>query len=56
MVEISAKTIALVTADKLNTAENYVVCAYPQIDFMLTDDTILANQLLDYQGLGVEVL
>lgn len=56
MVEISAKTIALVTADKLNTAENYVVCAYSQIDFMITDDTISMEQLADYQGLGVEVL
>jgi DeoR/GlpR family transcriptional regulator of sugar metabolism len=56
MVEISAKTIALVTADKLNTAENYVVCSYQQIDVMLTDDTISESELVDYQGLGVEVL
>ena len=56
MVEISAKTIALVTADKLNTAENYVVCSYPQIDFMLTDTPISVEQLIDYQGLGVEIL
>jgi DeoR/GlpR family transcriptional regulator of sugar metabolism len=56
MVEISAKTIALVTADKLNTAENYVVCSYQQIDVMLTDDTISESQLIDYQDLGVEVL
>jgi DeoR/GlpR family transcriptional regulator of sugar metabolism len=47
MVEISAKTIALVTADKLNTAENYVVCSYQQIDVMLTDDTISESQLID---------
>lgn len=56
MVDVSAKTIALVTADKLNTAENYVVCSYQQIDVMLTDDTILESQLLDYQGVGVEIL
>lgn len=56
MTEISAKTIALVTADKLNTAENYVVCSYQQIDIMLTDDTISDLQLVDYEGLGVEVL
>lgn len=56
MVEVSEKVIALITADKLNTAENYVVCSYPQIDFMLTDDTISAEQLIDYQGLGVVVL
>jgi DeoR/GlpR family transcriptional regulator of sugar metabolism len=56
MAEISAKTIALVTADKLNTAENYVVCSYQQIDVMLTDDNIPELQLVDYQGVGVEVL
>jgi DeoR/GlpR family transcriptional regulator of sugar metabolism len=56
MVEISAKTIALVTADKLNTAENYVVCSYQQIDVMLTDNNISETQLIDYQGIGVEVL
>ena len=56
MTEISAKTIALVTGDKLNTAENYVVCSYHQIDVMITDDTIAASQLIDYQGLGVQIL
>ena len=56
MAEVSQKVIALVTADKLNTAENYVVCPYTQIDVMLTDNTITETQLLDYQGKGVEVL
>jgi DeoR/GlpR family transcriptional regulator of sugar metabolism len=56
MAEISEKVIALVTADKLNTAENYVVCSYQQIDVMLTDDTISESQLVDYQGIGVVVL
>ena len=56
MVEISEKVIALVTADKLNTAESYVVCSYQQIDIMLADDTITDFQLTDYQGIGVEVL
>jgi DeoR/GlpR family transcriptional regulator of sugar metabolism len=56
MAEVSQKVIALVTADKLNTAENYVVCPYTQIDVMLTDNTITESQLLDYQGKGVEVL
>jgi DeoR/GlpR family transcriptional regulator of sugar metabolism len=56
MAEVSQKVVALVTADKLNTAENYVVCPYTQIDVMLTDNTITESQLLDYQGKGVEVL
>lgn len=56
MAEISEKVIALVTADKLNTAENYVVCSYQQIDVMLADDTISESQLVDYQGMGVVVL
>jgi DeoR/GlpR family transcriptional regulator of sugar metabolism len=55
MAEISAKTIALVTADKINTAENYVICSYQQIDVMLTDDSISETQLIDYKGVGVEV-
>jgi DeoR/GlpR family transcriptional regulator of sugar metabolism len=56
MAEVSHKVIALVTADKLNTAENYVVCPYSKIDVMLTDNTITSTQLFDYQGKGVEVL
>ena len=56
MVEVSQKVIALVTADKLNTAENYVVCPYTQIDVMLVDNTINESQLVDYQGKGVRVL
>lgn len=56
MAEVSGKVIALVTADKLNTAENYVVCSYQQIDVMLADDTISESQLVDYQGMGVVVL
>jgi DeoR/GlpR family transcriptional regulator of sugar metabolism len=56
MAEVSQKVIALVTADKLNTAENYVVCPYSQIDVMLVDNTITETQLLDYQGKEVEIL
>ncbi len=56
MVEVSEKVVALITADKLNTAESYVVCSYKEIDIMLTDDTIDKSQLVDYQGLGVDVL
>lgn len=56
MVDVSAKVIALVTADKLNTAENYVVCSYQHIDVMLIDETISLSQLIDYQGVGVDVL
>lgn len=56
MAEVSQKVIALVTADKLNTAESFVVCPYTQIDVMLTDNTITEIQLLDYQGKGVQIL
>lgn len=56
MVEVSEKVVALITADKLNTAESYVVCSYKEIDIMLTDDTIDKSQLVDYQGLGVHIL
>lgn len=50
MVEVSQKVIALVTADKLNTAENYVVCPLPEIDVMIIDEGITDIQLSDYQG------
>lgn len=53
MVEISQKVVALVTADKVNTAENYVVCPFKELDVMLTDNKIPENQLLDYQKQGV---
>jgi len=56
MVEVSTKVIALVTADKINTAYNYMVCSFHQIDLMLTDDTICESLLIDYMGIGVEVL
>jgi DeoR/GlpR family transcriptional regulator of sugar metabolism len=56
MAEVSQKVIALVTADKLNTAENYLVCSYSQIDVMLVDNTITETQLIDYQGKGVEIM
>jgi DeoR/GlpR family transcriptional regulator of sugar metabolism len=56
MAEVSEKVIALVTADKLDTAESFVVCSYPEIDIMLIDDTITETQLTDYQGKGVKIL
>lgn len=56
MVEVSEKVVALITADKLNTAESYVVCGYQEIDVMLVDDTILDIQLTDYKAKGVVIL
>jgi DeoR/GlpR family transcriptional regulator of sugar metabolism len=56
MAEVSQKLVALVTADKLNTAESFVVCPYNQIDVMLVDNTITQAQLIDYQNKNVVVL
>jgi DeoR/GlpR family transcriptional regulator of sugar metabolism len=56
MVEVSEKVVALITADKLNTAESYVVCGYQEIDVMLIDDTITETQLNDYKSKGVVIL
>jgi DeoR/GlpR family transcriptional regulator of sugar metabolism len=56
MAEVSQRLIALVTADKLNTAESFVVCPYKQIDVMLVDNTITTAELLNYQDRGVSVL
>jgi DeoR/GlpR family transcriptional regulator of sugar metabolism len=55
MVEVADKVIALVTADKLNTAENFVVCPYSQIDVVITGEGITEEELADYRGIGPEI-
>ena len=55
MVEVSAKVIALITAEKLNTADSFVVCPYADIDVMITDEIITEEQLVAYKRLGTEI-
>lgn len=55
MVEVSQKVIALVTADKIGTAENFVVCKYKDLDIMLTDGVLYETLPAEYRGKGVEI-
>ncbi len=55
MVEVADKVIALVTADKLNTAENFVVCPYSRLDVVITGEGITEDALADYRGIGPEI-
>jgi DeoR/GlpR family transcriptional regulator of sugar metabolism len=56
MVAISKQVIALVTSDKLNTAESYIVCSFDELDVMLVDNTIDATELQRYKELGLTIL
>jgi DeoR/GlpR family transcriptional regulator of sugar metabolism len=56
MVDISKQVIALVTSDKLNTAESYIVCSFDDLDVMLVDSSIDAKELMQYQDLGLAIL
>ncbi|MEA5139097.1 DeoR/GlpR family DNA-binding transcription regulator [Arcicella rigui] len=55
MVEVADKVIALVTADKLNTAENFVVCPYSRLDVVITGEGITEDALADYRGIGPKI-
>ncbi len=55
MVEVSQQVIALVTSDKIDTAEHYVVCPFTRLNVMLTDDQITPSQLIAYQNKGVDI-
>lgn len=55
MVEVSEKVIATAWRDKFNTAESCWVCDYTTLDILITDSSLSASQLLDYEGKGVEV-
>ncbi|NJO01651.1 MAG: DeoR/GlpR transcriptional regulator [Bacteroidia bacterium] len=55
MVETALHTVALATHDKLNTADHYRVCAYNQLDYLLTDDRADDDLLMPYRGKGVEI-
>jgi DeoR/GlpR family transcriptional regulator of sugar metabolism len=56
MVESSKKIIGLATSDKLDKADNYLVCNYEEIDILILDKNITAKELLPYQNRGVEIL
>lgn len=55
MVEVSKKVIGLATNDKLDKADNYLVCVYEEIDILILDKNIDPKKLVPYQNRGVEI-
>jgi len=55
MVDVSKRVVATAWQDKLNTAETCLVCPFDELDVLITDSSILAEQLSPYRAQGVEV-
>ena len=56
MSEVSAKTVVLATADKIDTAESYLVCKCSDLNVLITDDKIEQTILEKYEDKGVLVM
>lgn len=56
MVEISTKVVGLVTNDKLDKADNYLICDYKSIDTLILDKNVNPEKLIPYQNKGVKIL
>lgn len=56
MVENSKQAVALVTSDKIDTAENYLVCRYTDLDILVTDDKVPQDVLSKYENKGVRII
>ncbi|MDJ1499808.1 DeoR/GlpR family DNA-binding transcription regulator [Xanthocytophaga agilis] len=56
MVEVSQKIIATATYDKMNTAENFLVCPTEHLDILLTDDRIDKALLKQYEEMDIHIL
>ena len=56
MAEISAKTVVLATADKIDTAETYLVCKYTDINVLVTDEKVAQEVLEKYEDKGVAIM
>ncbi len=56
MVEVSQKVIATSTSEKMNTAENYMVCPTESLDILITDNRVEANLLVAFEELNVQLL
>ncbi len=56
MIASSKTVVALVTSDKLNTAQRYPVCDLQEIDKMITDLDVSDPILQPYAKKGVEIL
>lgn len=56
MVQAAQHVAALVTTEKLGTAEPYVVCEVRAVHTLITPDAVPADQLTLYQQQGVHLL
>jgi DeoR/GlpR family transcriptional regulator of sugar metabolism len=56
MAEVAAKTVVLATADKIDTAETYLVCKYTDLQVLVTDDKVSQEILDKYEDKGVWVM
>jgi DeoR/GlpR family transcriptional regulator of sugar metabolism len=56
MVNAAAQVVALATAEKIGTAEAYVVAQLTEIDMLITDMDAPEDVLHMYKARGLEVL
>jgi DeoR/GlpR family transcriptional regulator of sugar metabolism len=56
MVEVSQKVVATTTYDKMNTAENFMVCPTESLDVLITDNRIEPSLLTTFEHLNVQIL
>ena len=56
MVQASADTIAVVSADKFGTVVPYTVCTLKEISHLVTEKSIPEDQLLPYRQAEIEIL
>lgn len=55
MVEVSAEVVALVTADKLNTASPYVVAPLGELTWLFTEHGVPEGALAHYREAGITI-
>lgn len=56
MSEAANQVVALVTSEKIDTAENYIVCKYTDLDILITDDKVSQEILGKYENKGVKII
>lgn len=56
MMSISRKTVACVLEEKINREENYKVCNFAELDFLITSLNSSDDQLKGFRDKGVEII
>lgn len=56
MIAVSNRAIGLVTNDKIDKADNYLVCEYKALDTLIIDKNVDLEKILPYQNKGVKIL